>query len=67
MRYIAPAIAMILAACTADLPQEQAARTISPILTSEEARDEFTFARPTEARVTHIALDLALELQALDL
>ena len=64
MRYIAPAIAMILAACTADLPQEQAARTISPILTSEEARDEFTFARPTEARVTHIALDLALDFEA---
>ena len=64
MRYIAPAIAMILGACTADLPQEQAARTISPILTSEEARDEYTFARPTEARVTHIALDLALDFEA---
>ena len=57
----APLLAM-LAACTADdLPQED--RTVAPILTSDEAQDEFTYARPLEARVTHVALDLDLDFE----
>ena len=37
---------------------------VSPILTSSEAVDELTYARPQEARVTHVALDLALDFDA---
>ncbi|WP_083987948.1 M1 family metallopeptidase [Croceicoccus marinus] len=39
---------------------------VSPILTSPEARDTSTYARPEEARVTHVALDLALNFEAKD-
>jgi leukotriene-A4 hydrolase len=39
----------------------QEAPQVSPILTSEEARDPWTFAEPETARVTHVALDLALD------
>ncbi len=37
---------------------------VAPILTSAEAQDEYTFARPQVARVTHVALDLALDFAA---
>ncbi|MCB2066296.1 MAG: M1 family metallopeptidase [Erythrobacter sp.] len=49
----------LFTACKGDLPETE--RVIAPILTSEQAFDEFTYARPTEARVTHVALDLALD------
>ena len=67
MRFLAPAAALLaaafnLASCTVDLPDESNA--IAPILTSEEAQDEFTYARPLEARVTHVALDLVLDFAA---
>jgi len=62
MRKFAIALPLLMAACTADdLPQED--RGIAPILTSEEAQDEFTYARPLEARVTHVALDLDLDFE----
>lgn len=66
MRILAPAflsaLPLTLAACTADeLPAEE--RVAAPILTTEEALDEFTYARPTEARVTHVALDLDLDFE----
>ncbi|RJY09996.1 M1 family metallopeptidase [Aurantiacibacter aquimixticola] len=52
----------LLTACdTSDLPLQE--RTVAPILTSEQAQDEFTFARPLEARVTHVALDLDLDFE----
>ena len=34
---------------------------VSPILTSPEAVDTLTYAQPQVARVTHVALDLALD------
>ena len=37
---------------------------IAPILTSADARDGFTYARPEIARVTHVDLDLALDFAA---
>jgi leukotriene-A4 hydrolase len=53
-----------LAACsTADTPAET---TVSPILTTEDAKDTSTYARPEIARVTHVALDLALDFDARD-
>lgn len=51
-----------LSACKAG--QGDAERIVSPVLTSEQALDEFTFARPQEARVTHISLDLNLDFAA---
>lgn len=63
MRFLAFAIPFLLAACTsADVPEQE--RVIAPILTSEEAFDEMTYARPLEARVTHVALDLDLDFEA---
>lgn len=50
----------LLAACSSpDSAPEQA--ITSPILTSDEAQDDFTFAQPEIARVTHLALDLNLD------
>lgn len=43
---------------------ETAAPMVAPILTTQQAFDEFTHARPQEARVTHVALDLALDFAA---
>ena len=39
---------------------------VAPILTGEEARDEMSHAQPEVARVTHVALDLALDFEAKD-
>ncbi|HEY6815746.1 MAG TPA: hypothetical protein VI168_09425 [Croceibacterium sp.] len=44
--------------------QPTEARLVSPILTSEEAKDPWTFAEPEVARVTHVALDLTLDFEA---
>ena len=51
-----------LSACsTSEAAQEP---LVSPILTSEEAKDTSTYAQPEMARVTHVALDLALDFEA---
>jgi aminopeptidase N len=51
-----------LSACKAG--QKEAEPIVAPVLTSEQARDEFTFARPQEARVAHVSLDLNLDFTA---
>ena len=53
---------LFLAACEAG-SGPAAERMVSPILTSEDARDTLTHARPEIARVTHMALDLALDFE----
>ncbi|RIV84449.1 M1 family peptidase [Aurantiacibacter xanthus] len=56
-------LAFALTACsTSDGPADE--HLVAPILTSAEAQDEYTWARPTEARVTHVSLDLALDFAA---
>ena len=60
---IIAAFALLAASCT----REAAAPPVPaapPILASAEARDIHSFARPQEARVTHVALDLALDFAA---
>ena len=54
------------AACTATGPVADTppARLVAPILTTADALDTSTYARPQEARVTHVALDLALDFAA---
>lgn len=53
----------LLSACTAmggDRPASTE-RMVAPILTTPDARDTSTYAQPQVARVTHVALDLALD------
>ncbi|TMM46675.1 M1 family metallopeptidase [Qipengyuania marisflavi] len=65
MRRVALAVSMLLAstACTTmntdmDAPREA---LVAPILTTADALDSSTYAQPQVARVTHVALDLALD------
>jgi aminopeptidase N len=43
---------------------EAAASAIAPVLASPDARDVHSFARPLEARVHHVALDLTVDFDA---
>lgn len=68
MRPIAAALVLLLAttACTtmeAPPPAQQAERMVAPILTTPDAVDSSTFAKPQVARVTHVDLDLALDFE----
>jgi leukotriene-A4 hydrolase len=69
MRLILSAVtALSLFAAAACSPETgQAPTEVAPILTSEEAQDEFSFAQPQVARVTHVALDLSLDFAAKDI
>lgn len=68
MRFAFSAVALLLTttACTT-VPMEgniDTARTtplVAPVLTSPDALDTSTYARPQVARVTHVDLDLALD------
>ena len=58
--------ALLLAACRAgEQPGGQPSNTVeaavAPILTTPDAQDLHSFARPQEARVTHVALDLNVD------
>ena len=66
---IAAAASLLLAACQAreapaPAPQASGEATIAPILTGADAVDIHSFAKPLEARVTHVALDLAVDFAA---
>ncbi|QDM41796.1 M1 family metallopeptidase [Altererythrobacter sp. TH136] len=52
------------AACTTMTPDAPPQTMVAPILTSTDARDTATYARPEVARVTHVDLDLALDFAA---
>jgi leukotriene-A4 hydrolase len=61
--------ALLLTGCRAseqsanrDQPRTEA--VVAPILTTPDAVDAHSFARPLEARVTHVALDLAVNFEA---
>jgi aminopeptidase N len=57
------AVALAAAAC-ARTGTEPPRTAPAPVLTTAEARDIHSFARPEIARVTHVALDLALDFAA---
>ncbi|MXO91953.1 M1 family metallopeptidase [Pontixanthobacter aquaemixtae] len=62
MRFLATAAAaLLLASCSSPESGDPDAPKVAPILTSEDAKDDQTFADPEKARVTHIDLDLALD------
>jgi leukotriene-A4 hydrolase len=66
------ALFVLLAACSpaTDQPQPKQEETaaakpiVAPILDTPEARDTYSYARPLEARVTHVALDLKADFAA---
>src|SRR3954469_9241654 len=65
------ALAMfVLTACRASNPSDHQAApapteaTVAPVLTTPDALDPHSFAKPLEARVTHVALDLAVDFAA---
>lgn len=62
MRFAA-AVLLSFAALAGLPAQAEEAPIVSPILTSPEAHDPWTFAEPEKARVTHVALDLALDFE----
>ena len=71
MRLLPAAFLAFLAACSPaadhDAPKKEAAageRQIAPVLDSPDARDPQSYARPLEARVTHVALDLKADFAA---
>jgi aminopeptidase N len=53
--------ALLLTTAAPALAQPQA---VAPILTTPEAKDVWTYARPAEARVTHVDLDLDVDFDA---
>ncbi len=64
MRFVA-AVLMSLATVGCTSTGGEGEETMaSPILTSEEAKDPWTFAVPEVARVTHVDLDLTLDFEA---
>ncbi|GFZ98591.1 aminopeptidase [Blastomonas marina] len=63
MRILAAALtfSLSLAGCTATDDAAPDTPEVAPILTSEDAFDDQTFAQPQVARVTHVSLDLELD------
>lgn len=67
MRILIAALTLSLVAGCAMTPGSNRApeeRMIAPVLTTPDARDTHSYARPEVARVTHVALDLDLDFAA---
>ncbi|WP_347303609.1 M1 family metallopeptidase [Croceibacterium sp. TMG7-5b_MA50] len=69
MRRLAPfaltlAPALALGACSTTGAGTGRDTAVPPVLLTPEAQDEFSFAQPAVARVTHVDLDLALDFRA---
>lgn len=58
--------ATALGACSTqvNVPEADGPPIVSPILTTDDAKDPYSYAQPEVARVTHVALDLALDFEA---
>ncbi len=70
-RTAVAAAALTLAACQASETntaspsgEERPTTQIAPILTTPDAKDDASYARPLEARVHHVALDLTVDFDA---
>ncbi len=61
MRFLAPILLLLAGACSPTVKAPETVTMVSPVLTTEDAKDPFTFAEPEVARVTHVALNLALD------
>ncbi|MBR0553610.1 M1 family metallopeptidase [Stakelama marina] len=64
--FAAMALAGTLSACSGSVAGDKAEAQpkVAPVLTTPEAKDVHSYARPTEARVTHVSLDLAADFTA---
>lgn len=65
-RLIAATVALLLMSCQADKapPPAADAGQVAPILDTPDAVDTHSYAKPLEARVTHLALDLSVDFVA---
>ena len=68
-RYLLLLATLAAAACKvteqdSNQAQPQAAAAIAPILATPDAKDDASYARPLEARVHHVALDLTVDFAA---
>ncbi|RYY25262.1 MAG: M1 family peptidase [Sphingomonadales bacterium] len=61
MRFLAAMLALTAFAAPAAAQTVPKAPAVAPILTTPEAKDVWTHARPEEARVTHVSLKLAVD------
>jgi leukotriene-A4 hydrolase len=61
---LSAALAVAATSCTTAARDDAPPAAVAPVLTTAEARDIHSFARPEVARVTHVALDLALDFAA---
>jgi aminopeptidase N len=63
--FLLPLLALAATAC-ASTPAAESGRAamVAPVLTSADAVDTSTYARPAEARVTHVSLDLDADFEA---
>jgi aminopeptidase N len=63
--FLLPLLALAATACASVPAAEQRSNAmVAPVLTGADARDERSYARPAEARVTHTALDLSADFEA---
>ncbi len=61
---IAAAAALLLAACqSGNVPAAEEAPKVAPVLAIADAADIHSFAKPLDARVSHVALDLAVDFE----
>lgn len=66
LRNLLPALLLCtLAACNPQPASENAGTPqVAPVLTTDEAKDVHSYAKPQEARVTHVSLDLTADFDA---
>ncbi|TMJ11755.1 MAG: M1 family metallopeptidase [Alphaproteobacteria bacterium] len=70
--FLAAALALLACACSPSVKEQKAeeqrqasaAPKVAPILNAPDAKDIHSYARPAEARVTHVALDLRTDFEA---
>lgn len=63
MRLFAALILFVLSACSVGDSKVESDGIVSPILTTDDAKDPYSYAQPEIARVTHVALDLDLNFE----
>ena len=69
VKFAAAAAALMLGSCSSNVPEAApqaatASPAVAPILTTPDAVDPHSYGKPLEARVTHVALDLVMDIAA---
>lgn len=63
-KFVSATLLAALAACGSPKDENTAAPQTAPILFTDEAKDTHSFARPEEARVRHVSLELTADFDA---